>query len=651
MNKRTKTPIQKDDIEQLNLLSKNLLNVPFEEGLRVVKEIKALMKKLDFSGSETIQAESLSMLGVFFGRSSFPQESQKYFTQVWKLVQKHSIASRMISAQANLAICKAQFGKYLEAIEIWKSLIAQDIDDNLRMNIMNNISVSCGNLGDYHQALDFAFQTLELAMCRQNEALWLSALMNLSTAYEKMGNYPKALDYIDQALALAKKTGDVRRECECLNNLSLILNELEEHETALKHAEDCLKLRKLYFTETDHATSYNNIGYIHESLGNFPEAIKNYKTALKLNADHGNQAFRANTIMNMVSIYLQQNELKQAEQYLAEAKTLLDLLGLKDLSMRYYSHISEIQARKGDFEAAYQNQKELNDILNNLYHDQLKHSINKNEAEYYRKRIEEQTEQYKTQNKELKKKNQIIRKNSKELNASYQSMQDTVEVLNWIVSVISHDVRAPLANFSRILEMMLNGDFPETESLEILHSIRKSSLNIYKLVDEMLDGIRLQRRKLDDSTNISLQDIIPHLQQIFMIYQPISAHKHLQLDFSYQQAKIFALLDSDLLKIVVRNLLNNAVKFTPEGGSILLNVSIAEKSVSITITDTGVGMHSRELKALLKRKKPVYAARETGAGIGLGWILCRDSIKKMKGSLEIQSEPGKGTTITITLPT
>ena len=465
-----------------------------------------------------------------------------------------------------------------------------------------------------------------------------------------MTEYDKARQYVDQAIFYARKLGNVRRECECLNNLSLILNEVGEQELALKRARECLTLRLRYYAENEHAISYNNIGFILENMGKFNEALKNYKMALKLSNDQTNQASRANTYLNTVSIYLKQNKEDMALRQLDEAKELVQSLKINEQLVRFYGYRSQIYADKGDFETAYKSQAELNAALNELYEDHVKHSVNKSEADYFRKRIEEQAELYKEQNKELKKKNRIIHQNSIELSRSNKNMQDSVETLNWIVSVISHDVRAPLGNFGRVLEMILNGSFPEDEKQEILHSMRRSSQNMYKLVDEMLDGIRLQRRRLDDITNITNQDIIPHLQQIYMIYQPIAAQKNLTLDFDYGDEQIFALIDSDLFKIVVRNLLNNAVKFSFDNGRIGLKARNADKQITISISDTGVGMRRNEIKELMKRNKPVYSARREGSGIGLGWILCRDSVKKMKGSLEIESEPGKGSTITIRLP-
>jgi len=652
MKKRTLLNLSEMDVHRLESLMGKLEDIPYEEGLIVAKELHSIIEQYDFKGKDMLLIDLLTSIGVFYGKCSMPQISGEYFSKVLKLAEKHSLRACKVRAESNLAICKAQNGNYHEAIELWKILIENEQDPTLRMNMNNNISVGYGIIGDYHKAINYAFAALEIAKKSIPDAdnAKLSPLMNLSTAYEKMGDYDRSLKYVEEALILSRKLGNQRRECECLNNLSMIYNQMEEHELALAKAEEGLVLRKKYFAKPDHAVSYNNIGYILEGMGNLKEALQNYKIAMRLRNQNINVAFSTNTLLNIVSVYIQQNKLSFALRYLDKAKIHVEALKSRDIYMRYYSYLSAIQALRGNYEEAFLTEKELNKLLNSEFTEHIEQSVNKSEAEFYQRRIEEQAELYKKQNLELIKRNKIIRSNSKELKKSYQNLQNSVEALNWILSVISHDVRAPLANFEKIIDIMLEEEMDESESRSILESMKKSSKNMYKLVDEILDGIRLQRRKLDDRINISRQDIIPLLQQIYMIYQPIAGQKHLHLSFNFVSDQVYALVDGDLLKIIVRNFLNNAVKFTPEGGNIMLELSSLQHGVVISIRDDGIGISPSELKAMHKRKKPEYSARRSGGGIGLGWILCRESVKKMKGNMEVISELGKGTTINIFLP-
>ena len=642
--------LAQERIEELKRLAARLENIPYQEGLELARELRQGLAKYEYCIKQEWYIDLLMRLGIFYGQSSMHEEAQRYFSMVLANADENSMQDIILRAKSNLAICEAQLGNYHEAVDIWLNLLKGKPSPFIHQNLLNNISVGYGVLGDYHKSIDYGFQALELALKGEDKSQQLSPLMNLSTAYEKLGDFGKAKNYVEQAIYWAKKTGNKRRECECMNNLSLILNQMGLRKEALEKAEECLRMRNEYFSEMDHSTTYNNIGYILECSHEYEKALEYYAKALELSRDIGNKTYRINTLLNISSIYLIQGRIEDAGQHLDKLEPELLELNVKDLLLRYYEQMGEVCRKQADFETALEYQIKRNDILNQLYLDQMGNSINKSEADYFQKRIEEQAQLYREQNLELKHKNRIIIKNSRELNRSNQSLRDTVETLNWAVSVISHDVRAPLANFNKILAMLLNHEIDPGESEEILHSMLKSSMNVFKLVDEILDGIRLQRRKLDENTNIQMQDIVPYLSQIYLIYQPIAQQKLIKLDFDFEKPEIFATVDGDLLKIVVRNLLNNAIKFTRERGTITLKVRINPDEINITIEDNGIGMHKKELKALMKRNNQLSGTRTDSMGIGLGWILCRDSLKKMKGKMHIDSQWGKGTTISISLP-
>ena len=164
----------------------------------------------------------------------------------------------------------------------------------------------------------------------------------------------------------------------------------------------------------------------------------------------------------------------------------------------------------------------------------------------------------------------------------------------------------------------------------------------------MLDGIRLKRHAMDFNIKIDSQNIVPILNSVMEIYQPMASQKKISLSFSAQDPKIYAIVDGDLLKILVRNLLNNAMKFTDVDGSVSITASTAENKVRIEISDNGIGMNATALDNLRKGKG---IKRNSGDGsIGLGLVLCQDALKRMKGTLRVDSTQGEGTRIVILLP-
>ena len=106
-----------------------------------------------------------------------------------------------------------------------------------------------------------------------------------------------------------------------------------------------------------------------------------------------------------------------------------------------------------------------------------------------------------------------------------------------------------------------------------------------------------------------------------------------------------------MVNTILRNLLNNAIKFTPEKGTINISHEIQDQYISIHISDNGIGMEQEVIDRLFKFDQ-FYSTSGTGgeSGTGLGLILCHDFIRKHKGDISVRSNPGTGSTFTFTLP-
>lgn len=109
--------------------------------------------------------------------------------------------------------------------------------------------------------------------------------------------------------------------------------------------------------------------------------------------------------------------------------------------------------------------------------------------------------------------------------------------------------------------------------------------------------------------------------------------------------------DCNMVSTVLRNILSNAVKFTPVGGEINIEAGINANFVVVKISDTGIGMSEQEIKNLFFLNKTLSAKGTEGeVGSGLGLILCQEFVKKNRGAIDIQSKPGVGSTFIISLP-
>ncbi len=649
MKKKFKA-VSKEEISLLSKLSEELFVLSMKERKAAVEKMQDLAENRGFSRQKMLYANVMSRVGEHYARSNDLEKAIKIFEDLIEYGKRHKIKRVYTNALANSALCQAQTGKYLEAIDTWKELLPQLHDVERRIAILGNISAGYGYIGDACQTLKYGFEAIALAEESDLERLTVSALINVGTAYNADSLYQKALDIWLKALPIAEKYKEYRSLYNIANNLCLAYNELEDKDNALEFAFKSLENRKLYGHENELATPYNNIGAIYESAGDLDEALEYYQKARDIYAQFEYPSGYANCITNLASIFFKKGDLDTALKHLDDALEINKASDATYVGQRITGLFAKVYAAKGDYKKAFECQKESIDSLSKSLEDLKQNSITKSEADYYRNKIELQAVRYQKQNRELKKKNRIIRKATQELEQSNFMLSDTVEVLNWLLAVITHDLRAPLGNYNRMLGMMLNGEIDVSEHQDILKSLQAGSSNLFKLVDSMLDGIRLQKKKMSVEVQLERANIVPLLQSAFLIYHPIALQKRINLQLDLPAKNIVAYIDQDLFRIVVRNLLNNALKFTSEKGSVNLTVKEEASGVRLSVSDTGYGMNKAAITAIEKGDVFAIQRAKNQDGYGMGLALCQDALKKMNSKISVESELGKGTSISICFP-
>lgn len=218
---------------------------------------------------------------------------------------------------------------------------------------------------------------------------------------------------------------------------------------------------------------------------------------------------------------------------------------------------------------------------------------------------------------------------------------------NRLFSIVSHDLRSSVHGLRRSTEQ-LRGEIPNEDSkLKSLVNQQGAIANsTYGMLDNLLNWALLQSDEIYfHPEKISLKRLIP---QVVLNYQPLLDQKKIQLEMDLPaQAKVNA--DNDSLKIVLRNVLDNAMKFTPENGSVKISAILSDDSCELRIQDSGPGMTPEQLTIVIEQSSQV--SKESGeerSGTGLGVRLCASFMSKNNGSFRMESEEGHGTTVVLT---
>lgn len=225
--------------------------------------------------------------------------------------------------------------------------------------------------------------------------------------------------------------------------------------------------------------------------------------------------------------------------------------------------------------------------------------------------------------------------------------RDLVEAMNSrnrLFAIIGHDVRAPIGYNLQALEMLIeNPDIVEEERKELLKMMASSSEVTYNLLDNLLVWGRSQTGKLKATlVRVKLKDLIDESLELINIGLK---EKHLKVEV-YVSEGHFVEADRDQLYIVIRNLVSNAMKFTPEKGSIYISSKKYSGEVVISIRDTGIGIPDAIQNKLLDSKSHVSTNGTRGEkGSGLGLQICQEIVQTNNGWMRIESSSGEGTTI------
>jgi PAS domain S-box-containing protein len=218
-------------------------------------------------------------------------------------------------------------------------------------------------------------------------------------------------------------------------------------------------------------------------------------------------------------------------------------------------------------------------------------------------------------------------------------------------SILAHDLKGPLSAFLDATQILIEEiqNMSLEEIKEITISMKESASNIYGLLENLLEWSRLKRGMMNfNPERINLKQITS--ASIGVLIE--SANKK-EIKISYvlpDNLEIYA--DSHMFETVMRNLVSNAIKFTPKSGEICITAAARpDKTIEIKIHDSGIGM-SKELisKLFLLNEKTNRKGTEGEPSTGLGLLLCKEFIEKHNGKIRVDSEEGKGSTFSFTVP-
>lgn len=631
--------------------------------------------------------------------------SQTSIDSIYKSISsfEDSVRARMLMEEtwkrrSNEPLIAIQLGK--EALKIYKSL---DIKEGIsRAN--NYIGIVYTNIGAIEVAFEFHKEALKSAEEGNSQIQIAYSYNNLGEIFRLKNDVVNSTEYIQRAIQIFDSIKDKRGLAYCYINLGRLYNAQDDFKKAMEFYEkariiaveldyedmhgrillsiariaqrtgDYDKAEKTFFTlETLYKqTNYlKGIAGVWRGLGELSYHKKNYNEALdytlkafELNKKIFNAEGEINSLNSLAKVYLALSNIRAGERYLSLALQKAREINSPSLIANTFKTYYELYKQTGQLDSAL------------LYHERyysLKDSIvtkeeiikmgeleslikiekAEREKDIIQKELENQTEQ----------RNYLIiiavlsillaiilliryfdkKKISEELK-SINIVKDK------FFRIIAHDLREPFSATFTALGLLKEqyDDLTESEKKEAIEMVGGLIKKDFDLLENLLMWAKNQRNEITfKPTRLKLKPVINKIVQLIetnLQKKNISVHNELDENFEVY-------CDDQMLNTILRNIIFNAVKFTYPDGKIKISGEASGGNCSIKISDTGVGMDKDTIKDLfILDKKSVSKGTAGESGSGLGMILVKEFIDRHKGSITIESEPGAGTTVIISLP-
>lgn len=605
--------------------------------LRIMREIK------DKKG------EGSSLINIAFTKSlsGNTAEAISYLNEAIKLLESIHAKRQLLIAYNNLATTLQTKGNYEDAMRYnLKSLkLSEELKDKTAMAMSyNNIGVLLYSQKKLDQALGYYLKAIQ-QLGNNERSDMANAFNNMGNVYIDKNMYQKALYFYLKTLKIREKTNDKRGAAMTYNNIGNVYLEQNQTKPALNYHLKAYHLSRQIGDKKSMVTACNSLGNTYEKLKEFDSARYYYTEALTVGKEVDFKQGVLDAYENFSSLYKEEKRFDKALEYSLLFKAMSDS-SLNEASLK---QINELTTR-------YETEKKEQEILLLTKDQELNAKIIKEQKQerlalilgvcllsisvisiYRRYRFKQRA------NEILQKQKQEIELTLHELTLAQDELYKVVEQKEKLTSILAHDLRTPLRFMSTISNYLHKNvsTITTAEMEELSAELSTSSKSTFAFADELLTWLGIQKNNY--KVERTVVDILTLLNELSVFFFDIAKMKGTQIKVQLKE-DVKLETDERLLKIILRNIIDNAIKYTTDG-TILLHVTKNKEQIEIQVQDTGEGMTQEQLEKLMDKNMFGFPFQIKDK---LGFQIVRDLAALIECSIQIESEIGKGTTVILT---
>lgn len=568
------------------------------------------------------------------------------------------------------------------AIMFYENVLKSSIKEKKEQALIFGIYTKLGSLlrinADFTKSLEYDLNALRIAEELKTELLLGTAYNNIGIDYYRIDDFKNAEKFFNLSIDHHLLSKDKRSLANAYYKLAMVLDDTSRHDEAMEYFNLALYVFAQDSDCMGEADVFNGIAALYYKTG-FVDSTEFY--ALKAMGKYeecGSNETVAFMYMNLASLMNMQKNHEKAIDYLHKGLNIADSIGALSQLRQGYKNLSETYAYMGNFEDAYKSQLKYEIYKDSIFNiDKSKSFIELNtkyETEKKVREISEKQAKIDLQNAELEKTNQqknfftiiaflgagilivIIfmfnekRKYAKILDKQNKDLENINASKDKLFSIISHDLSSPLASYTRLTESLKNAvDKLSPEQLkEHLSELNSSSSGIQTLLSNLLQWSLNQSGHFNPQIiRVNVNELISNSVNALKI---VADEKKIEIVRYVDSPVNEVSVDSKMIETVFRNLISNAIKFSPENSLIEITTEETKHQVTVVVSDNGPGLTEDELEKLFKPGEDVskIGKDRKNKGTGLGLILAAEFISRNNAEIFAEINDNGGLKFTMT---
>jgi two-component system, sensor histidine kinase and response regulator len=550
-------------------------------------------------------------------------------------------------------------------------------------NTYESVSDFGNMLSSYHQSADIAEKI-------GNRDLAAKATSNIALFDMQEGEYDRARQLMEQVMAICLSTGDSALAEIVISHLSELTFRRQQYDQSLQYARRALQTARALHDESDIASFTDDEGKAMAGMGEVRKALELYQQSLAWYTRVNDWLGIATTQTLMAQAYLQVKDFRQALRYAQSSLDGSRNLRRQRLIRESAKALADVYAAAGDDHNALRYFKLYKDYSDSLFNDESHkrllavaagYDFEKKESRLRAEQAETDARYQQTLRKDAVKisitvsviiilillafilfrsryANRRINHLLQEKNEKIEEQKETLEqqavqlLLNnrqkdKLFSIIAHDLRGPLNSLKGLMDLLKEKRLSDEEINSIMNEFRRNVDQSAELVGNLLFWASSQLEGI--KVNPVVLPLQPLIQEILALFSHQAGQKNILLQEELHPA-VGVVADKDMLQVVIRNLVSNAIKFCRPGDSVTVSYTFSGSEVDICVADTGIGLKEESLEKIRRKESFTSYGTAREKGTGLGMLLCREFAEANRGRFRIESEWGKGCRCYCSLP-